>query len=151
MFLLALAESSSIQLIPDGTLFIHIALVLLMIWVLNRTLFRPVNAILEKREKNSGGMSGEADSILKEAAEKSIRYERGVRDARSQGYDLIELERSQAANDRQEKVATAKSDADRFYNEQKQQIENDAAAAREEVARDAEKTAEKITATILKA
>src|SRR6476646_5574329 len=41
----------SIQLFPDGTIFIHISLILLMIWVLNRTYFRPVNKVIESREK----------------------------------------------------------------------------------------------------
>ena len=54
MVFLALAENS-IQLVPDGTIFLHIALILLMIWVLNRTLFKPVNRILETRERMTGG------------------------------------------------------------------------------------------------
>ena len=61
-----LAFAESIQLFPDGTLFIHIALILLMIWVLNRTLFRPINAIIESREKQKGHGGSEAASILKD-------------------------------------------------------------------------------------
>ena len=61
MILLAFAES--IQLFPDGTLFIHIALILLMIWVLNRTFFRPINRIIQSREKHSGGHASEADPV----------------------------------------------------------------------------------------
>ena len=40
---------AQIQLFPDGTLFIHIALILLMIYILNRTLYRPINRVLDTR------------------------------------------------------------------------------------------------------
>ena len=80
MHLLAFAES--IQLFPDGTLFIHIGIILLMIWVLNRTLFRPINRVIESREKNKGGHSSEALGILKDVGEKEARYSGEMLDTR---------------------------------------------------------------------
>ena len=59
MHLLLFAET--IQLFPDGTLFVHIAIILEMIWILNRTLYRPINRVLEAREKSKGGHSSEAE------------------------------------------------------------------------------------------
>jgi F0F1-type ATP synthase membrane subunit b/b' len=88
MVLLAFAES--IQLFPDGTLFIHIALILLMIWVLNRTFFRPINRIIEAREKQKGGHGSEADAILSDVGEKQAKYNQGLLAARGEGYELIE-------------------------------------------------------------
>ena len=44
-----LAESS-IQLVPDGTLLLHLLFVGLMVAVLSRTLLRPINQILRERE-----------------------------------------------------------------------------------------------------
>ena len=81
MFLLAFAES--IQLFPDGTLFIHIALILLMIWVLNRTFFRPINRVLESREKHKGSHGSEAEAILSDVNEKQAKYNKELLDARS--------------------------------------------------------------------
>ena len=69
-----LAFAGSIQLFPDGTIFIHIALVLIMIWVLNRTFFRPIRSVIASREKFHGGRNTEAESILNEAAEKESKY-----------------------------------------------------------------------------
>ncbi len=148
MFLLAFAD---IQLIPDGTLIIHIALVLIMIWVLNRTLFRPINQILDKREQNSGGAGSGTDSILKDAAAKAARYDAEMLAARSEGYEKIEARRAAAVAERRQMVEQAKQEADGFIAEQKRSIEEQAAAAREEVAREADKMAEKIAANILKA
>ncbi len=150
MFLLALAEQS-IQLFPDGTLFIHIALILIMIWVLNRTFFKPINRIIESREKHKGGAGGEAEAILKEVAEKETRYTKAMLEARSEGYELIEKERAAAVAERQAKVAAAKEATARSLAEQKAQLEAQTSAARATIATEAEQMADKIAANILRA
>jgi hypothetical protein len=47
---LGFAENS-IQLVPDGTLILHVIIILVMVYVLNATLYKPINKILESREK----------------------------------------------------------------------------------------------------
>ncbi len=148
MFLLAFAE---VQLIPDGTLFIHIAIILLMIWILNRTFFRPINRIIEQREKNKGGRFGEAETLLKEVAEKETKYNEALRDARSKGYELVEKERLKALNKRQEKLGTAKEEIQQKLTEETTQLEKQTAEARQSIAAEAEKMAEKISSNILRA
>ena len=59
-----LAESS-IQLVPDGTLLVHLVMVAVMVAVLNRTLLRPVNKILADREKHILGRVDEAQEMQK--------------------------------------------------------------------------------------
>src|SRR5688572_28427662 len=108
MFLLVFAES--IQLFPDGTLFIHIALILLMIWVLNRTFFKPINRIIESREKSKGGHSSEADAILSDVNAKQAKYTQELLKARSEGYELIEKERDAAIKAHQDRMAQAKNE-----------------------------------------
>ena len=45
---LGFAENS-IQLVPDGTLLLHILIILVMIFVLNATLYKPINRVLAAR------------------------------------------------------------------------------------------------------
>ena len=149
MFLLAFAES--IQLFPDGTLFIHIALILLMIWILNRTFFRPINRVIESREKHKGGYGSEAEAILNDVSEKQALYNRELLAARSEGYDLIEKQRSAAISLRQEKIAAAKNETAASLAAEKEQVQNQAAEAKAIIAREAEAMAEKISTNILKA
>lgn len=148
MFLLAFAE---VQLIPDGTIFIHIAIILLMIWILNRTFFRPINRIIEQREKNKGGRFGESETLLKEVAEKETKYNEALRDARSKGYELVEKERTKALNKRQEKLGTAREEIQQKLTEETTELEKQTAEARQSIATEAEKMAEKISSNILKA
>ncbi|MEP6901576.1 MAG: hypothetical protein ABJA66_07485 [Actinomycetota bacterium] len=150
MVLLAFAETSAVQLVPDGTLFIHIALILLMIWILNRTFFRPINRIIESREKNKGGHSVESEKLLKEVSEKEIKYTQAMLDARSKGYSLIEKERTRALGKKQEKLGAAKEEVGQTLAQETAELEKQTAEARQTIAAEAAKMAEKISSNILK-
>ncbi len=147
MYFLAFQE---VRLVPDGTIFIHIALILLMIWVLNRTLFRPVNRVLETRERNKGGRSGEAREILKQIEEKQANYDAAMLKARSEGYELIERERSVAVAERQEKIGAVKAEVEQTTTREKQELERQTVEARSLIALEAEQIADKISSSILK-
>lgn len=150
MFLLAFFEQS-IQLFPDGTIFIHIAMILVMIWVLNRTFFRPINKVIHDREQRKGGSGSEADELVGEATRKENEYSRAMLDARSEGYELIEKERAAAVSQRQTMVAMAKEETAAKLAEQKAELETQTHAARTVIAAEAEQLSEKIAANILKA
>ena len=149
MFLLAFAES--IQLVPDGTLIVHIAIILIMIYVLNRTLFRPINRIIQSRESHKGGSLGEAGSILAEVSEKEAAYNKGMLDARSEGYQMIEREHSAAIAAREERLGSVRNEISGKLTTEKQEIERQAADAKKVIEQQAEMIADKISASILKA
>ncbi len=48
-------SDSAIQLVPDGTLLFHLALIVVMVVLLNVTLLKPINRILEERERRTKG------------------------------------------------------------------------------------------------
>ncbi|HMJ07870.1 MAG TPA: hypothetical protein VK468_02625 [Pyrinomonadaceae bacterium] len=146
-----LAFDESIQLFPDGTLFVHIALILLMIWILNRTFFRPINRIIESREKFKGGRNTEADEILSSVAEKQSLYSQELLGARTQSYELIEKERTAALALRADKITGAKAETAKTFEAQRQELTAQADAARASIAKEAEVLAEKISSNILKA
>ena len=149
MHLLLFAET--IQLFPDGTLFIHVALILIMIWVLNRTLYRPINKVIESREKNKGGHSSEAVGILKDVDAKEARYTSEMLDTRSKGYELIEKEQKKAVAAREQKLGEAKTEVAEKFETGKAELAKQAAEAHAAIGANAEKMADKIAASILKA
>lgn len=148
MHLFLFAET--IQLFPDGTIFIHIAMILGMIWLLNRTLYRPINNIIQAREKQKGGHSLEADEIIKNAGSKESQYAKEMLDARSAGYELIENEQKKAADERDEKIVAAKAEIAGKFEAERSEIERQTGEVRTAIGSDAEKMADKIAASILK-
>ena len=139
-----------VRLIPDGSMFVHIALILLMIWILNRTFFRPINRVIELRERNKGGRSVEAQEILKSIGEKQTQYEAAMLKARSEGYELIERERNEAIANRQERIGSVKEEVERFITLESQELSRQTATARATIAQEAGKLADRISASILK-
>ena len=123
---LGFAENS-IQLVPDGTLLLHILIILVMVYVLNATLFKPINRILEAREKRTRGRLSEAQEILRSVSEKLTEYERSLRQARGEAYSFTEHERARAMQERQVKV-----------NEMRQQLADSIAGEKEAISRQAE-------------
>lgn len=148
MYLLAFAES--IQLFPDGTLFIHIGLILIMIWVLNRTLFRPINRVIDEREKAKGGAGGAAEKILDEVSEKEASYNAAMLDTRSKGYEIIEKEQKKAVEAREKKLSEVKVEIAETFDSGKAELEKQTAEARESIGANAEQMADKIAASILR-
>ena len=102
---LGFAENS-IQLVPDGTLLLHVLIILVMVYVLNATLFKPINRILEAREKRTRGRLTEAQEILGNVSEKLAEYERALRAARTEAYAFTEHERAGAMQDRQKQLGS---------------------------------------------
>jgi F0F1-type ATP synthase membrane subunit b/b' len=98
-----LAETS-IQLVPDGTLLLHLLLVGIMVFVLNRTLLKPINQILSEREKQITGRRIEAEAMAAETQEKVRKYNESLREARSEGYKLLEKERAAGLKEKDEKL-----------------------------------------------
>jgi F-type H+-transporting ATPase subunit b len=126
ILLLGFAENS-IQLVPDGTLLLHVLIILLMIYVLNATLYKPINRILEEREKRTRGRLSEAQEILRDVSQKLADYERALRQARGEAYTFTEHEHSGAMQDRQLKL-----------NQMRQQLAEAIAKEKDEIRRQAE-------------
>jgi F0F1-type ATP synthase membrane subunit b/b' len=148
--MLFLAFAESIQLFPDGTIFIHIALILIMIWVLNRTFFRPINRVLESRERHKGA-GGEAGSILNQAIQKESEYQAAMREARASGYQIIEQKHAEAVSQRERKLSAVKAEVAARVASEKAVLEQQAVEARAAISADAEQIADKIANNILRA
>ena len=71
--------------------------------------------------------------------------------ARSEGYSLIEKERTAAVEGRQSTIAAAKSETAQTLASGRDDVQQQAAAARAVIAKEAEAMAEKISSNILKA
>ena len=95
---------AQIQLVPDGTLLLHLLMVGVMVFILNRTLLKPINQILAERERQVEGRIREAEMLAAETEEKVRQYNAALREARTEGYRLLEKERAAALKEKDEKV-----------------------------------------------
>ena len=126
---LGFAENS-IQLVPDGTLILHVLIILVMVYVLNATLFKPMNQILAARDQRTRGRLSEAQEILKNVSEQLANYERQLRQARGEAYAFSESERAEAMQERQNKLNEMRVHLAESIAQQKEAIQRQADEAR---------------------
>ena len=145
---LGFAENS-IQLVPDGTLLLHILIILVMVYVLNATLFKPINQILEAREKRTRGRLSEAEEILRGVNEKLADYERRLRQARGEAYAFAESERAGALQQRQMKVTEMRQQLADSTAREKEAIQHQAEEARGVLETESRRIAREIGSRVL--
>jgi len=148
LLLLVLAEDS-IQLVPDGTMLLHVVMILVMVFILNATLFKPINKILAARDQRTRGRLSEADQILNNVNEKVSDYERRLRQARTEAYALAEAERGTALQERQQKINELRQQLAESTAKEKEQIRQQATAARETLSAESRQIAAEIGSRVL--
>ena len=139
----------TIQLVPDGTLLLHMVLIIVMVVVVNATLLKPINRILEERDKRTKGRLSEAQSTMLRVDQELREYEKRLREARSEGYALIEKERAALSSEREKKVSEVKNQIDKQVQEERQKLAAQAEQARAALASEAQGIAVRISSQIL--
>ena len=112
---------ASIQLVPDGTLLLHLLMVAVMVFILNRTLLKPINQILAERERQVEGRLQEAQMMAAETDDKLKKYNDALHEARVDGYRLLEKERTECLKEKDEALRLYR---DQMSREVAERIEN---------------------------
>lgn len=139
----------SIQLVPDGTLLLHLVLIVGMVALLNATLLKPINRILEERESRTRGRLSEAAQTFVTVDEKMREYERRLRQARTEGYALLEKERTAISSERDKKVAEVRAEIGSWISNEQEKLKSDTAEVKKTLEADARSVAVKISRQIL--
>lgn len=140
---------SSIQLVPDGTLLLHLAVIVVIMVLLNLTLLKPINHILEERNMRTGGRLTEARKTLAVVEAHLKRYEAALREARADGYRLMEARRAEAMRQRDIRIRSLREELQALITREKEEIARQVEGARIALARDAGLIGKEISAKIL--
>ena len=146
---LIFALAGKIQLVPDGTLVFHILLILLMVAILNATLFKPINRILAERDATTRGRFSEAQTLIQSAQEKLELYEAQLREARAEGYALTEQERLSSLKEREQQVKNIRGELGTWLAAEKQKLARETQLAKEELGLESRTLSEEIASRII--
>ena len=117
--------------------------------MLNATLFKPINRILEARDRRTKGRLSEAQEILKKVSEQLANYERQLRQARGEAYAFSERERAAAMEERQKKLNEMRAQLSESIAQEKKAIERQAGEARGTLEVESRRLAREIGARVL--
>src|SRR6266849_5386265 len=146
----ALAENS-IQLVPDGTLLFHLALIVVMVALVNATLLKPSNRLLEERDRRTKGRLSEASKTLQLVEEKMRNYEARLREARAAGYAAMERERAALSKEREARLGEVKKEVGALIAQEKERIKGEASEVRSALGITAQERGLEISQRILRA
>ena len=141
---------AQIQLVPDGTLLLHLLMVVIMVFILNRTLLKPVNRILAERERQIQGRLKEAQALAAETEEKRKRYNEALHAARIDGYKLLEKERADGLKEKDEKVRLYREQSSREVAAQLDNIKRQEQSVKQELETQAASISGLISAQVLR-
>lgn len=134
----------------DGSfLFIFIS-IFVLIFILNRTLFAPINKVLDEREHLGAGRLTETKKLLKQYDEKLRNYELQISNARAEAYQTLEAQRKEALAARQQLLDQVKQETVAHLTAAKQEITQQTERARKNLETEARSMAATISAQILK-
>jgi F-type H+-transporting ATPase subunit b len=141
---------ATIQLVPDGTLLLHLLMVVVMVFIVNRTLLGPINRILAEREKQIEGRLKEAQALADETEHKLKTYNEALHAARVDGYKLLEKERADGLKEKDEKVRLQREQTSRDVTAQIDRIKSQEQSVKQELETQAASISGLISAQVLR-
>lgn len=108
------ANDNQMQLTPDASLFVQVAIFIVLWFSLKRLLFDPVLAVLDARRERTVGALAQSEHARAGAEAARDEYEQALRDTRVQ----LALEADQARKKAQDAHAKALTDARAAANEE---------------------------------
>jgi len=125
-------------------------MVVVMVFILNRTLLKPINRILAERERQIEGRLKEAQALAAETEQKIKKYNEALHAARVDGYKLLERERADGLKEKDEKVRLQREQAKREVVAQIDNIKRQEQSVRQELETQAASISSLISAQVLR-
>jgi F-type H+-transporting ATPase subunit b len=124
--------------------------VVVMVFILNRTLLKPINRILAEREKQVEGRLKEAQTLAAETEQKLKKYNDALHNARVDGYKLLEKERADGLKEKDEKVRVYREQAAREVATQLDNIKRQQQSVKQELETQAASISSLISSQVLR-
>jgi F-type H+-transporting ATPase subunit b len=146
---LAFAEGGGNIISPDGSLVFVLFLFIILVFVLNRLLFRPIGRVLDERQTLTEGAANQARAARRTYEARLAEYEATIRQTRAECYKRSEQERAAAVEERRRLIDEAKLQAHEQIDRAKQEIEQQVSLARAALESESRQIAERISRTVL--
>ncbi len=117
----------------DITMVIHIINMIVLMFVLNALLYKPVLGILEKRQEKLGALNNDVEQFEQNARHRQAEVDKKMREASGKAKKALDGARSEAQAAGAEKLAAIRQEADGEKEKQLTDIRSQIEAARKEL------------------
>ena len=133
----------------DITVIIQIINILILIFVLNAVLYKPVRTVLAKRKEKLAELSNAIDTFKKNAELRKDEINRKLNDARSKAKEEIDKSKSAAQASTAETLAQVRQEVTAGKNDQLSEIQKQFTDAQQQLSGQIESFASEMAAKIL--
>ena len=133
----------------NSTLFLQIINFLLLMWILNRLIFRPFLKMVEEREAKTLGARTQAGDLTVEAEDLKKKYESGVSEATSQGVSSKEMQRREGQSIGEGIVNETRTKSSDYISNARRDLEASVSEVRKELVQLSISFSEEMTGKIL--
>lgn len=124
---------------------------LVLIYVLNILLFKPLLRLFKERADNVNGALGAAKDMTQKKDEAIAKLSRELTDARNKAKGTFEALRSEGANTQREVFSKAEAEAADILQKARQELKAEAEKARQALKSDVDKFSDEIVRKLIKA
>ncbi|MBI5204643.1 MAG: hypothetical protein HZA11_06975 [Nitrospirae bacterium] len=124
---------------------------LVLIYVLNILLFKPLLRLFKEREDNVNGALGAAKDMNQKKDETIAKLGRELTDARNKAKGTFEALRAEGANTQREVFSKAEAEAADILQKARQELKAEAEKARQALKSDVDKFSDEIVRKLIKA
>jgi F-type H+-transporting ATPase subunit b len=133
----------------DASIIPAIVIFLLLIFILNRLLFRPLQKIQAERERRTSGLMSETQAKMDHQLGLLDKYQATIKNARMEAYRQQEQVRSEAMQKRAEVLAKAKAAGEQMIRDSRASILSQVESAKQQLDFEAQELARGIASTLL--
>ena len=133
----------------DGSVIIQIANFLILIWILNLILYKPIRSIIIQRKEKISGLESDIDSAETKAVEQDQAFADGIKDARAKGLKQKETLLQAAADEEKALISQINDKAQAELTKIREQIAGEANEAKQALMKDVDSFASAISEKIL--
>jgi len=133
----------------DGTMWIQMANFIILMFVLNMILFKPILHVIERRKKHLQDLDEEVKSLDQTVEQKMANYEETLRQARLEAMNEKNEIQQKASEEGKGKIDEARSEVLQIFDDFKQKFNKEMSDARKILKAQAEKISVEISEKVL--
>jgi len=137
------------MVVPDKTIFIQAANFIIMVFLLNVVLIKPIREIIKKRKGLMADQLEKIEGFNDNAAEKVASYEAQLSDARKEANEIRTVMKGEGTAEEQSLMSVAGEEASNTIQAARAEIKSQVKAAMDSLTKDVDKFAEQATGKIL--
>ncbi|MBD1399885.1 ATP synthase F0 subunit B [Pelovirga terrestris] len=133
----------------DWTLILQFINFMVLLYLLNRILFQPLRAVMDKRRETIDGSHARARDLQADIDDKMSRYQQQLAEAKKQANDERGQIRKLASEEESKMIAAAQSNAGARMDQIKEQVGQESARASQTLKKESTALAQQIATKIL--